>query len=224
MKHLLDGTFALVLCAGAFAVGTSACALTSKADLVETRYFSPERVKPRLDSATTGGPRAPARGDAIELRLGRVSSGPNLRERIAYRDAAFELGFYEELRWAERPEVYIRRAFGRALFEDHGLRRVLQGTAPTLEVEVIAFDDLRLKTGRAARVQLKVMLYEDSVVLFEDTVTVDRAVAGDKPTIEAVIASMALALDAVTDEVAARIERALTSRRSVISAPSSPAR
>jgi cholesterol transport system auxiliary component len=211
MRRLLERALPLALAAG-LAAGTSACALTSKADLVTTRYFSPERVRPRLDSAdATVAPRA-AGTQGLALRLGRVSSGPNLRERIAYRDAAFEVGFYEELRWAERPEIYVRRAFSRALFEDHRLQRVLGGLAPTLEIEVLGFDDLRLKTGRAARVQLHFALYEDDSVLFEDTVTVDRAVAGDAPAFESVVASMSMALDAATEEVAVKVERALLAR------------
>ena len=92
-------------------VGTSACALTSKADLVETRYFSPERVKPAAETT----PRTAASRGTLELRLGRVSSGPSLRERIAYRDAAYELGYYDDLRWTERPETYVRRGLGHAL-------------------------------------------------------------------------------------------------------------
>jgi cholesterol transport system auxiliary component len=223
MIRLDHGSLAVVLCAALSALGTSACALTSKAELVEARYFSPERVKPRLESADAAtATRDVAPRGALELRLGRVSSGPNLREHIAYRDAAYELGYYDELRWTERPEAYVRRAFGRALFEEHGLHRALGGTAPTLEIEVIAFDDLRLPTGRAARVQLRVMLYEDDGVLFEDTLTVDRAVSGDKPKIEDVVAAMASALDAAAEQITVKAERTLAARRP--SAPSGSAR
>jgi cholesterol transport system auxiliary component len=210
-------TCAIAVCAAAVALGTSACALTSKADVVEVRYFSPEQVRPRLNvaDATTPNraPDAPAPNRAIEVRLGRVSSGPNLRERIAYRDAAFELGYYEEWRWTERPETFVRRELGRSLFEQHGMQRVLGGAAPTLDVEVIAFDDLRLKGGRAARVQLKVILFEDRGVLYEETVTIERPVAGAKPAIEDVVAAMAAALDAAADQVTVKVQSTLAARR-----------
>lgn len=223
MRPTLESAIALALCAAGIAFGTSACALTSKADLVETRYFSPERVKPRLSGADpTAAPPASAPNGALRVRLGRVSSGPNLRERIAYRDAAYELGYYEDLRWSERPETYVRRELGRSLFEEHGLQRVLGGVAPTLDVEVIAFDDLRLKTGRAARVQLKVLLYEDNSVIFEDTLTVDRPVAGDKPKIEDVVAAMAAALDASAEQVTLKVRNALAAKRSATPAASAP--
>jgi ABC-type uncharacterized transport system auxiliary subunit len=197
--------FGLALLASAAVLGTAGCALLSKSDVVNIRYFSPEVVKPRLG--------APAQSDAVVVRLGRVSSGPNLRERIAYRDAAYELGYYDDWRWTERPETFVRRALGRALFEAHGFRRVLGGSAPTLEVEVISFDDLRLPTGRAARVQLKVILFEDAGVVFEDTITVDRPVTANDPKIEDVVAAIAVALDIVSEQVAVRVGTELGKRR-----------
>lgn len=212
MSRRLPRPFAPALCAMAITLATSGCALTSKADLVEVRYFSPERAKTRLESANAP-PGAPAANGALQLRLGRVTAGPHLRDRIAYRDAAYELGYYDELRWTERPETYVRRAFSRSLFEEHGVHRVLGGVAPTLDVEVIAFDDLRLKGARAARVELKVILFEDNDVIFEDTLTIDRPVTGEKPPIEHVIAAMATALEAASEQVTAKVERALSARR-----------
>jgi cholesterol transport system auxiliary component len=213
-KHTL--TAGLLLLASVALLGTAGCALTSKADVVTIRYFSPEVVKPRLtgaDASSGAAPAAPSPNHAIDVRMGRVSSGPNLRERIAYRDAAYELGYYDDWRWTERPETFVRRELGRSLFEAHGFHRVLGGSAPTLEVEVIAFDDLRLPSGRAARVQLKVILFEDSGVVFEDTVTVDRPVTADKPKIEDVVAAIAAALDLAAEQVATRVGSELGRRR-----------
>ncbi len=190
-------------------LGSSACALLSKANLVDIRYFSPERVEARVDNAA---PMAASQQGDLRLRLGRVSSSSSLRERIAYRNAAYERGYYEELRWTDRPEIYVRRTLGRSLFEVHGMHRVLTGPAPTLETEVLAFDDMRLSTGRAVRIQLRVVLFDDASVIFENTVTVDRPVAGDKPTIEDVVAAMADALDTVADTVSLRVHEALSAR------------
>jgi ABC-type uncharacterized transport system auxiliary subunit len=194
----------------AFALlGSSACALLSKSELVDIRYFSPERVNARLDNAT---PTAARQQGDLWLRLGRVSSSSSLRERIAYRNAAYERGYYEELRWTDRPEIYVRRALGRSLFEAHGMHRVLSGASPTLETEVLAFDDMRLSTGRAVRIQLRVVLFEESGVIFENTITVDRPVVGDKPGIEDVVAAMADALDAVSEEVSLKVGKSLSAR------------
>ena len=222
-----SSTLAIALLVAAALAGTAGCALTSKADVVNIRYFSPEVVKPRLTNAdASAAPAAPAPNDAVEVRLGRVSSGSNLRERIAYRDAAYELGYYDDWRWTERPETFVRRELGRSMFEAHGFHRVLGGSAPSLEVEVIAFDDVRLPSGRAARVQLKVILFEDSGVVYEDTFTVEKAVAGDKPKIEDVVAAMASALDMAAEQVATRTGSELAKHRAekpaVTAAPAPP--
>ncbi len=210
MRHPIWHSSFFVLYAMGIAFAANGCALTSKAEVVDVRYFSPEQVEPRRkDKDPVLASAAAVAQGSLQVRLGRVTSGPNLRERIAYRNNAYELGYYEDLRWTERPETYVRRELGRSLFEDRGLRRVLSGAAPTLDVEVIAFDDLRLKTGRAARVQLRVILYEDAGVLFEDTLTVDCQVLGAKPKIEEVIAAMATALDAMAVRVALKVQKAL---------------
>jgi len=216
-------TMAATLCAVGIAFASSDCALTSKADLVDIRYFSPERVKPRSDGEGANVAPAPAVSDgALQLRLGRVSSGPNLRERIAYRDTTYELGYYEELRWTERPETYVRRQLGRSLFETHGMRRALDGAAPTLDVEVVAFDELRIAKGRAAQVQLKVILYDDNGVIFEDSLSVESPIAGAAPKIEDVVAAMAAALDAAADLVSGKVHKALQPKASATASASSP--
>ncbi|HEY3593834.1 MAG TPA: ABC-type transport auxiliary lipoprotein family protein, partial [Polyangiaceae bacterium] len=81
------------------------CALTSKSDPLMPRYFDPDLSSlPTAAADTDGNPNAPS------LRLGRVTAGEHLRERIVYRQANRELGFYEERRWTENPDVYLRRA------------------------------------------------------------------------------------------------------------------
>lgn len=223
MRQCIKHSRVIVFLVASAAFASNACALLSKSELVEVRYFSPERAdsKPVAESQWVE-PRKSAPDGPLEVRLGRVSSGSNLRERIAYRNATFELGYYEDLRWVEHPETFVRRELGRALFEVRGLRRVLTGAAPTLEVEVTAFDDLRLNTARAARVQLKIILYEDNGVIFENTLTVDRPVAGEKPKIEDVVAAMAIALDSASEQVALRVEKALVARRAVSPTDTAP--
>lgn len=223
MRYPIGNTIFDVLCVAGIAFASTSCALSSKADLVEIRYFSPERVRPR-PPGTDPAQAAPAAANqsAVEVRLGRVLSGPSLRERIAHRDALYELGYYEDYRWTERPETYVRRELGRSLFEVHRLRRALGGAAPTLDVEVTAFDDLRLKTGRSVQIQLKVILYEDDDVLFEETLTVDRPVVGDKPGIEEVVAAMAEALESAASQVTLKVQRALEERRSATRTDEAP--
>jgi ABC-type uncharacterized transport system auxiliary subunit len=189
--------------------GGSGCALTSKAAVVQTRYFSPEAGTARLTAPATSSPSAPAPDEDIAVRIGRVYSGQNLRERIVYRDHDYERGYYEAERWTEWPEAYVRRALARTLFESHRFKRAIGGSTPTIEVEVVAFDDLRWHSGRAARVELQLIVYEGSEVLDEETVTVDSPVAVDTPEIENVVAAMSNALDQAVERIAARVGEAI---------------
>jgi len=192
------------------AFGTAGCALTSKADLVTTRYFTPDAQKTQLANAKGAAPSE----NMLEVRLGRVTSGAHLRERIAYRDSAYEVGYYEDQHWTERPEIYVRRGITRTLFEERGFRRMVGGAAPTLDIEVLAFDELRLPSGRAARVQLKVVLYESRAIIFEETLTIDRLVADTAGTkIEGVVAAMAEALDIASEQVGTQVAKAILARR-----------
>lgn len=200
MKSLFIGLAALAACG---------CALTSKAEVADVRYFTPERSAPTLTSAHQDV-QATA---SLELRLGKVTSGPHLRERIAYREPGHEIGYYEDRRWTERPDVYVRRALERRLFEEGGFRRVLGGPVPVLDVEVIAFDEVRDGRGRAARVSLRMVLSQDRVVVREDTLSIDVPVAVTKDRgVDEVVAALSTALDFATAQVATRARVALEQR------------
>ena len=141
---------ALILAAlsALFALG---CALTSKSDPIVPRYFTPERAGD-VDRAAAALHRA-RRGAAARPR----DHASHLDERLVYRDSDYELGYYQERRWTEAPDEYLKRRLARALFEERGLRRVVGGAAATLDVELIAFDEIRAPK-RVARVQVIVRL------------------------------------------------------------------
>ncbi|HEY8073906.1 MAG TPA: ABC-type transport auxiliary lipoprotein family protein [Labilithrix sp.] len=181
-----------------FALALSGCALTQKGEALDVRYFTPEHVRPTLTSAATES--------AHGLRLGRVSSGMHLRERIAYRDGPYEIGYYDDRRWTERPEVYVRRRLARVLFEERGFTR--SDRAPNLDVEVIAFEEVRMRDEHAARIVVRAVLTGDDGVLFEDTITAEERVARGA-SIEEVVAATARALDTIGDEIAKRVNAAL---------------
>jgi cholesterol transport system auxiliary component len=172
------------------------CALTSKSEVLDVHWYSPESVKTQLTSAT------PAQAGP-ELELGRVWAGRGLREKIAYRDSAHEIGYHEDKRWTERPEVYVRREIARTLFEERGMRRSVSGNAPVLDVEVLAFEEVRSPTP-AARIQVRVVVHDDRESLLEKTITVERAAASKD--FGALVQAMAQALDAVGDEVAREVQ------------------
>ncbi len=170
------------------------CALTSKSDPLVARYFSPE-------SAATPVDPVPLRGH--ELRLGRVNSAAYIKDKIVFRDSAYEVGYYEERRWTEKPETYVRRALGRALFDRRGIQQIMYGSGTTLDVDVIAFEEVRAP-AHVGRVQLAYALYDDRVVRLSRSITVERPIAfaaGDAAA-DAIVQALSLALADCVDLVA----------------------
>lgn len=195
----------------------SGCALLTKADPLTPRYFSaePSGTGPATGNsvtAVTGDSSVPAR----ELKLGRVTSASYLGERLVFRDSAYELGFYEERRWTEKPEAYFRRALSRALYEQHGFRRVVSGAGPTLDCELVELAELRSPT-HIARARANFVLYDSRSVRTEATITVELPIAAGKegPAAESV-AALALALTSAVDQIVRRVSANLDS------APSNP--
>ncbi len=181
------------------------CALTERSEPVQPRYFSPER-----SAAIVRDPAAPP-VLAAELRVGHVTAASYLDERMVFRDSAFELGYYQEKRWTEAPEEYLRRWLEKVLFEERGLRHVVGGAAPTLEVVLIAFEEIR-KPKQIARVQVSVRLQDARAVRWEETLTVDQPVihgkGEDGP--DRMVEALGAALNEVVRRIADRVTRELT--------------
>src|SRR5436190_1201966 len=133
MQHFLRTPF-VAACSAWFALG-SGCALLSKGEALSPRYFSPSlAAQPAPVAEPDAAPRA--------LRLCRVEAAAHLEERIAYRISPTELAYYDDRRWTEPPEEFVRRALTVELFERRAFQRVLSGVAPTLDVEVSSFEEL----------------------------------------------------------------------------------
>ena len=182
---------------GAFYLFGAGCALTNKSAPVEFRYFTTEAV------ATTSRPNQEPSGIAgkhLEVRLGRINASSYLRDKIAYRDEGYELGYYEELRWTEKPEAYLRRAVARVLFEDRGLKELVNAPGATLDVDLAAFEELR-SPRHVARVEVTYSLRDEQSVRIQRTITAEHAIPQVKSDAlpDAIAAAMSSALrDAVT--------------------------
>ena len=193
----------------------AACALLGKAEPRTPHYFTPE------SDSTVPQATAPQRvqPETRRLRLGSVSGGSQLRERIVFRDSAHELAYYEDRRWTERPEAYLRRALARALFEERGLVRVVLGSAPTLDAELVAFEEIRTPERRA-HVQVIVTLDDDRGGSVQATLNIERpirvAVANDDAA--AVVEALSGALEQCVTQIAERVVNNLA-----FSAPPVPA-
>lgn len=184
------------------AVALPACALLGKSDPFVPRYFTPEYAGRAVA--------VPAR-PGLQLRLGRVEGGSHLRERLAVRNAAHELSYAEDRRWTERPEVYLRRALSRTLFEERGLVESQSGRAVTLDVELVAFEEV--EEPHLGRLQARLALRDDRVALLVETITAEQPVAGggDGDPAHAAVEALSLALragvDRIADRVVARLEQ-----------------
>lgn len=172
------------------------CALTSKSDPLEIRYFTPAEAPPPSG--------APA-GDGARLRLGRLSASDHLRQRIVVRTSAVELAALEDRRWTEKPEDYLRRALARALFEQAGLVHAIAGAGPTLDVELLAFEEVRRGDDRAAAVAMHVALHDDRVVLDSTTVRVEVPLEAGTDATAPLAQAMGSALDQATRQIATRV-------------------
>lgn len=171
--------------------------LLSKAEPMNVRYFAP---------AFEGVPRATGTVQALPLRLGRIESSQHLLERMAYRASEHEIGYHEGFRWTERPDQYFRRALGRELFEKQRFAHVVAGVGPTLEAELIAFEELRER--KAVRVEARVLVHDGRRVLLEQTVRVEESRSDDTP--DAVAEALSRALQKCVSQIAAEVENALS--------------
>jgi cholesterol transport system auxiliary component len=184
---------------GYFSAAEGGCALTSKADALSPRFFSAELQRKALDLPEPEG--AP-----LELRLGQVDAASHLEERISYRLHDTELGYYEDRRWTEAPENYLRRALERELFERRHIRRVVSGAGETLDVELTAFEELR---GRPTRVRLALSytLHDAKQSSLERSLVIERplALAGEPDRAQQVAAALVVALGAAVAEISDRV-------------------
>ena len=177
----------------------SGCALTSKATALGVRWFTPEPTPPERTRCS------PASGPA--LRVGRVTAGSELGERIVYGDGRYEVGYYETLRWTDRPERYLRSALDRVLFEERGFQRAVTGMAPTLDVELLSFQEVKTAQTHLARVAFRGVLSTDHQLLAE-TFAVDQPITGTR--FDDVVDAIARALDTASNQLALRAGDALS--------------
>jgi cholesterol transport system auxiliary component len=198
----------------ALALVIGGCALTSKGDALSPRFFSPE---PELNAKTLPEPAGPP----LELRLGQVEAASYLEERISYRPRPSELAYYEDRRWTEAPEHYLRRALAHELFERRHLRRIVSGRGATLDVELTAFEELR-GTPAKVRLALSYTVHEDGQSSLERSLVVERALVqtNEPDPARQVAAALALALADAVSRVSEEVTRTL---RAPIPEPCMPA-
>jgi ABC-type uncharacterized transport system auxiliary subunit len=189
------------------------CALTSKSDPTLLRYFSVDAAHHRPEAPVT----VAAGATPLQLRIGRVMAASYIRDRIAFRDSSVEIGYYDDLRWTEKPESYVRRDLARALFDEEGVQEIVGGMGPTLDVDVDSFEEVR--DAHSAVVQLSWQLRNDTIVLFRRTVTVRRAL-GEAPKDGSSQRALARALAEALDDAVDQVVRAVVPELAATTTPS----
>lgn len=168
-------------------------ALLSKSEPLDVRYFSP----PPAAASERELPPDTARP---ELRLGRVSAAPHIGRRIVFRSDSHEVGYYEKLRWTESPDEYVRWDLAQTLFEREGLLRVVSGAAPTLDVELVAFEEVK-EPRHVARVILTATLVDGRHERYGRTFVIERPISSDGGP-ESTVAALSGALHEGVERIA----------------------
>jgi len=139
-----------------------------------------------------------------------VQAASHVEERFAYRVEPSELSYYEDRRWTEPPERYLRRALERELFQQRGIRRTVSGPGSTLDVELTAFEELRSAPPRV-RLTLDFSLHDDRQSQLERRVVVERPLPARTSDSSAgdVTAALALALTAAVLDISDQVTREL---------------
>jgi ABC-type uncharacterized transport system auxiliary subunit len=139
-----------------------------------------------------------------------VFAADYLRDRMVWRRGV-EVGFHDLLRWTEPPANYVQARLEQELFVRRGLRRVTRPGAPSLTVELLAFDEV-LEPAHEALVTLSALLTDPSQVAFlERSISVRRPIAGERA--EDVALALGEALAQAVDELGGEVAVALGERQ-----------
>lgn len=187
------------------AASSSACALTSRSEPMQIRYFTLE------DSAGAElAPRAPERHENLELRLGRIDASGDLSDELAVRTGANELTYRDDQRWTEKPEQYLRRNLERALFQERGLTRAYSGRAPTLDVELIELAEVEGAPTKA-RVRALLHLHDERKGLCDQAFEVVQPIEQGAADVTQTVAALSKALHKTVGEMSDRVVQCLAS-------------
>jgi uncharacterized lipoprotein YmbA len=197
MKH-----FPIIPLTLALAYTNTNCALTSKSVPAEIHYFTPEAIAPggATIARYTQVRRPNAELPRLRLRLGGVTSSANLRTRIVFQHSPVELGSYDNNRWTENPEAYLRRALERALFTDGQIVQSLAAGTPVLDIDLIAFEEVRRGVTRAGRVELVYSLHDEQSVIAGGVLAFEHAARS--AAMSDVVVAISAALQAASYELA----------------------
>jgi ABC-type uncharacterized transport system auxiliary subunit len=183
---------------GWLAVLVSLCGGCLFHDAPPPRYYAPPSALERADDPAP----VPSRS-ARPLRVRHVHAAAYLTEQIVWRTSDVEYGLYEQRRWTDFPSRYLQRTLVQALDRTADVRRVATGAVPTLDVELVAFDEVLTPTHEAAVAAVATLRAADQAAIFDRTFAARRPIPDDTPS--AVARAMGAALDEVVEQIASEV-------------------
>jgi ABC-type uncharacterized transport system auxiliary subunit len=184
-------------------LASSGCALLGKGKPLTVRYFD-------LEGPETYQPKTPAT-TSTQLRLGTVSAVRAIDRRFASRESTHELRYHDGLRFTDQPEKFLARDLGQNLFERARVTRVVSGLAPTLEVQLTAFE--QLPEAHKVHVAALALMHDDRVQFWQREFTGELPI-GHGDSAEAVADALSKALAQVAAQITEETLRALSARPS----------
>ena len=163
-----------------------------------TRYFAPRStflLPQEAQPPITAGERT--------VRVRRVRAAAYIGQAIVWRVSDVERGLYEQRRWTEFPTRYLDRAVVEAIDRMPDMQTVDTGLVPTLDLELVSFDEV-VGPERAAEVSVVASFNAaDQSPVFDQLFTARQPIADTDPASTA--RAMGAALDDVVQQIADQV-------------------
>jgi ABC-type uncharacterized transport system auxiliary subunit len=169
-------------------------------DAPPPRYYTPP-------SSLVAADDPPAQANGRPVRLRRVRTAGYIGEQICWRGSDVEHGLYEQRRWTDHPTRYLERAMDVALDRTPGLRRVESGRVPTLDLDLVSFDEVVAPTREADVEVVAVLRDPGQTLLFQRTFSARRPIPDADP--DSTARAMGSALDDVVVQIASQVAASL---------------
>ena len=177
------------------AVTTGGCLFSNSPP---TRYFAP-----RSTYLLPEDPQPPASATGLSVRIRNVRAAGYIGQAIVWRVSDVERGLYEQRRWTEFPTRYLDRAVVQAIDRTPGVQAVDSGRVPTLDLELVSFDEVIAPERRAEVSVVASFNSADQSPVFARVFTAQQPIADTDPASTA--RAMGAALDDVVQQIADQV-------------------
>jgi ABC-type uncharacterized transport system auxiliary subunit len=162
-------------------------------------------------------PATQGKADGLVLIVGNIATPEALQDgRIRYRAGSNEAGAYEYHRWTERPGTMVRNSLARALRASGKYQRVLESSSSAIGDYLVRGKLNDFSEVDGAAIHTKISLQVELVDRKTNRSVWDRLLEREEPvsgkTVAEVVQSLDRNLQHVVSEMAAEIDRFLSSK------------